>query len=69
MSRFPVIVGRAKNYLDKLDRFVEQELLPSYNRGKRRRRHQRYSALMLKASRYRKRGKLAEAEALRQQAR
>jgi group II intron reverse transcriptase/maturase len=56
-------------YLDKLDRFVEQELLPEYNRGERRQRHQRYSELMLQARRLRKRGRLEEARVLSKEAR
>ena len=59
----------ANIYLDKLDQFVEQELLPPYNQGKRRRRNQRYNALMLKARRYRVRGRREEAQALQRQAR
>jgi group II intron reverse transcriptase/maturase len=56
-------------YLDKLDRFVEQELLPEYNRGERRKRHQRYSGLMLKARRLRKRGQVEKARRFSEEAR
>jgi len=56
-------------YLDKLDQFVEQELLPTYNQGRRRRKNQYYSALMLKARRCRDRGRIEEAQAVRRQAR
>ncbi len=48
-------------YLDKLDRFVEQELLPAYNRGERRRKHQQYTGLMQRARRWRQRGRVQEA--------
>ena len=56
-------------YLDKLDQFVEQELLPTYNQGKRRKENQYYKALMLKARRYQVKGRMEEAQALRLQAR
>lgn len=56
-------------YLDRLDRFVEQRLLPVYNRGKRRRGNRRYNALALKARRYRNAGRQEESRALYQQAR
>lgn len=49
-------------YLDKLDRFVEQELLPAYNCGERRRRHQQYTGLTQQARRLRKRGQVKEAQ-------
>jgi len=51
-------------YLDKLDRFVEQELLPAYNRGERRHRHQPYAGIMLQAHRLKKRGRRKEARRL-----
>jgi group II intron reverse transcriptase/maturase len=51
-------------YLDKLDRFVEHELLPAYNRGERRHRHQQYAGLMLRARRLKQRGRAKEAHAL-----
>jgi group II intron reverse transcriptase/maturase len=51
-------------YLDKLDRFVEQELIPVNNRGNLRRAHQQYRRLMLRAQRLRKRGKVKEARAV-----
>jgi group II intron reverse transcriptase/maturase len=56
-------------YLDKLDRFVEQRLFPVYNRGKRRRGNRRYSALALKARRYRAAGRREESRALSKQVR
>jgi group II intron reverse transcriptase/maturase len=51
-------------YLDKLDRFVEQELLPAYNRGELRQPNQRYTRLMERAGRLRKRGCVKEAHAV-----
>jgi group II intron reverse transcriptase/maturase len=50
--------------LDKLDRFVEQELLPAYNCGKHRRSHQQYTSLMQRAGRLKKRGRVKQARAL-----
>ena len=55
----------ANIYLDKLDRFVEQKLLPQYNYGKQRSRNQQYTKLSAKARRYQKQGKLAEAQVIR----
>jgi Reverse transcriptase (RNA-dependent DNA polymerase)/Type II intron maturase len=55
-------------YLDKLDRFVEQTLLPIYNRGDRRRNETKYKAILNAARRERDNGDYAEAARLRQQA-
>jgi hypothetical protein len=49
-------------YLHELDRFVEQELLPIYNRGERRCEHRRYAAMALRAQRLRRRGHREEAQ-------
>ena len=46
----------ANIYLNELDRFVEQELLPVYNRGTRRSAHPQYAAIVLRAQRLRRRG-------------
>src|SRR5205814_3941716 len=46
----------ANIYLNELDRFVEQELLPAYNRGTRRSAHPQYTAILLRAQRLRRRG-------------
>jgi len=43
-------------YLDKLDKYVEQELLPTYTRGDERRKNRAYFALMTKAYKRRKKG-------------
>ena len=51
-------------YLNELDRFVEQELLPAYNRGERRQRHPQYTSMMLRAQRLRRRGRREEARAI-----
>src|SRR5205085_2142508 len=47
-----------------LDQFVEQELLPAYNRGTRRRPHRHYETLVQHAQRLRRRGRKEEARAL-----
>jgi hypothetical protein len=59
----------ANLYLNELDRFVEQELLPAYNRGNRRRGHPQYEAMVLRAQRLRRRGRKKEASAADQAAR
>ncbi len=51
-------------YLNELDQFVEQELLPAYNRGARRRPHPRYETLLQHAQRLRRRGRKEEAQAV-----
>lgn len=52
-------------YLDRLDRFVEQELLPKYNTGKlRKRAGGTYKNLIAQASRARKRGERTRADEL-----
>ena len=48
-------------YLHQLDRFVEQELLPTYCRGARRRMHRHYATIALRAQRLRRRGRKEEA--------
>ncbi|MDQ2924330.1 MAG: reverse transcriptase domain-containing protein [Acidobacteriota bacterium] len=48
-------------YLNELDRFVEQELLPAYHRGIRRRSHPQYTAIALRAQRLRRQGRTEEA--------
>lgn len=55
-------------YLDRLDRFVESELLPAYNCGDRRRKSLRYKALLERARIKRMAGERKEARKLRQQA-
>jgi hypothetical protein len=51
-------------YLDRLDTYVERELLPVYTRGHERQKNRAYVALMTKAYKRRKKGKLDEARAL-----
>jgi hypothetical protein len=53
-------------YLDKLDKYVEQVLLPAYNQGKRRQPNRCYSNLLLKTQRWRAAGRVREAKALLQ---
>jgi group II intron reverse transcriptase/maturase len=55
-------------YLDKLDKYVEHELLPAYTRGDERRKNRAYFALMTKAYKRRKKGKPDEARALTKEA-
>ena len=55
-------------YLDKLDKYVEGELIPAYTRGQERQKNRRYFALMTQAYKRRKQGRLAEAEALTKEA-
>jgi group II intron reverse transcriptase/maturase len=54
-------------YLDKLDQYVEQVLVPKYTRGERRTTNPHYTALRVQERRMRRRGKLKEAKALRKQ--
>jgi group II intron reverse transcriptase/maturase len=56
-------------YLDKLDKFVEQELIPQYTRGGRRRRNPEYNRTAMRLRRARKRGDRAEARDLLRQLR
>jgi retron-type reverse transcriptase len=51
-------------YLDKLDTFVEQTLLPTYNRAETRRMNPQYRIIYKRMYRRRKAGKLQEAKAL-----
>ena len=54
--------------LDKLDQYVERELIPVYTRGKRRRTNPPYVALTFAASDARKQGNLEEARRLSREA-
>ena len=54
--------------LAKLDRFVETELMPQYNRGKRRKDNQEYIRLMGRARALRKKGQKEAAQKGKQQA-
>jgi group II intron reverse transcriptase/maturase len=51
-------------YLDRLDQYVEQRLLPEYNLGRRRRRNRAYQLLEYAIARARRRGDRAEARRL-----
>jgi group II intron reverse transcriptase/maturase len=55
-------------YLDRFDQFVEQELLPSYNCGDRRKPNPPYRALLKAVQKKRRLGEREEARKLRQQA-
>ena len=54
--------------LDKLDKFVEQELIPAYTKGEKRKLNNEYANLLLKARRAKQKGNLKEAKRLRKQA-
>ena len=56
-------------YLDKLDKFVEQELIPQYTRGARRRPNPEYSRVQSRMRRARTRGDRAAARDLQKQLR
>lgn len=58
----------ANVYLDRLDRFIETELLPTYNRGARRQHDPHYHSLSCKARYLRRMGRPEEARTLRKQA-
>src|SRR5713101_3829330 len=49
-------------YLDKLDQYVEQTLIPAYTRGEKRASNLTYYALKKKAQKKRQQGKLKEAK-------
>jgi group II intron reverse transcriptase/maturase len=51
-------------YLNELDHYVEQELLPVYNRGAQRHEHPKYHVLLQRAQRLRRRGRKEESRAL-----
>ena len=54
-------------YLDKLDKYVEQVLIPAYTQGKTRQTNPHYDLLQTRQYRARKRGDKQEAKALLQQ--
>jgi len=56
-------------YLDKLDKFVEQELIPQYTRGARRRLNPEYARVQSRIRRARMRGDRAAARDLQKQLR
>jgi group II intron reverse transcriptase/maturase len=55
----------ANIYLDRLDQFVEQTLLPAYTRGEHRKRNPAWNAAACRGYQYRKLGRLEEARAVR----
>ena len=57
----------ANIYLDTLDRYIDQELIPECTKGKRRKRNATYDTLSWDIHRLRKQGKMEEAKLLRQQ--
>ena len=58
----------ANLYLDKLDKFVEEVLIPHYTKGERRKPNPVYEKLRHRATYLSKTGRHAEAQALRKQA-
>jgi hypothetical protein len=54
--------------LNKLDRFVESELLPQYNKGRKRKANPAYRSLINRAHRLRKQGQKEAAQKIKQQA-
>ena len=54
-------------YLDRLDRFIEQDILPAHNRGKRRTPYRPYMRLWQQACRLEQRGELEAGRELRRQ--
>jgi hypothetical protein len=52
-------------YMDRLDRFVQDTLIPEYTRGTRRKRSREYNRLECNAHYYRKTGRIERAEARR----
>jgi group II intron reverse transcriptase/maturase len=58
----------ANIYLDRLDQYVEQVLIPTYTRGKVRKRNPKYGAILQRSRKARARGALHKAHVLRRQA-
>jgi group II intron reverse transcriptase/maturase len=56
-------------YLDKLDKYVENVLIPKYTRGAERRRNKEYESLINKANYWKRKGRCEEEKRYRQQAR
>jgi len=54
--------------LSKLDRFVENELMPQYNKGEKRKINQAYKSLMNRAQRLRRKGQKEAAQKIKPQA-
>jgi group II intron reverse transcriptase/maturase len=55
-------------YLNKLDKYIEETLLPAYTRGTRRQPNPAYNALLNEAARLRRKGKHQEAMVVRKRA-
>jgi len=56
-------------YMDKLDKYIEEELLPTYTQGGVRRRNPRYTAIQRKIEKARREGRVREVKKLYQQLR
>jgi group II intron reverse transcriptase/maturase len=59
----------SNSYLDQLDKYIEEKLLPTYTRGGVRRRNPRYTAIQRKIEKAKKEGKVREVKKLYQQLR
>ena len=57
----------ANIYLDRLDRFVEDDLIPDFTRGAQRERNPAYEAVLCQSRKAKRRGDEAEAQRLRAQ--
>jgi group II intron reverse transcriptase/maturase len=56
----------ANIYLDKLDKYIERQLIPAHTKGERRKANATYQSIASKAARVRKAGRTEEARLLRQ---
>jgi group II intron reverse transcriptase/maturase len=54
-------------FLDRMDKYVETELLPQYNKGERRKRSKEYAAVQMRMLTRKKNGKVTEYKELRRQ--
>ncbi len=63
------LLGNTNIYLDRFDQWVEQSLLPEYNRGRRRRPDKRYQAIDNQLARAMRHGDREAVRLLRQQRR
>jgi group II intron reverse transcriptase/maturase len=57
----------ANIYMDRLDKFAQETLIPEYTKGDERKQHPRYHTLISLGRYYRRRGQLEKAEKLRRE--
>jgi group II intron reverse transcriptase/maturase len=55
-------------YMDRLDKYVEKQLLPAYTKGDQRKPNEAYNALLNEAARLKRKGRLPEAIEVRRRA-